>query len=162
MVQKEGGRIGKTNRAVPLMTRAVSPAELLVEALGENAPAVPKNAEEFRKLPLTTQQVLTERCGAFVQSLIAVPESLPAAVALRRERGELQFGDVDALRSAGLPLEAAELIEKQGERELQRLRDELQSMREARNIPIEHQKQAKAHEERVRRLSRQGYVGRIN
>ena len=123
--------------------------EQFVNTLGEDAPAVPTNAQEFQGLTQTQQMLVRQRMPELFQQLNARPESLPAAVSLRRQQGRLTVDDIGALEAAGLVVEAARVHTSHRDEvlaDLQRRTDEQRARREAR--------EAVPHEAELRRRER--------
>ena len=132
--------------------------EVFVALFGEDAPAVPTNKQELLALGMTQLATVEARLPEFYESLAANPEALPAAVALRYSKGQLQPSDAPVLRAHGMPASAQKLERGAADAALADLNQKRESARAAfeRSAP---QRQADA--ERVRALSRRGFVGKV-
>lgn len=82
------------------------PRIIFTSLFGEAAPVVPTTAEGFYALGIAQQMRLRESAPAWTQSIIGDTASLPPAVSLRRDAGEMTPADIPALRAAGLLAEA--------------------------------------------------------
>ena len=90
----------------------------------------------------------------FVQSLLANPESLPAAVYVRYKEGKLIHSDLPALRAAGLDFDAQALEAKNRTDEVGRMIAELEQQRRDNFVPEEHKRANEAEERRLRLASK--------
>ena len=124
--------------------------QAFVDLFGEDAPAIPQTREEFQRLNITQQQRVAQALPAFHQSLVGNPNSLPAAVSLRRERGELLPGDVAALRAAGLSAEALQLEQTSFANQVASFEKQAEDERAAREASAEYRA---AENERARQQS---------
>ena len=132
----------------------------LVELFGESAPAMPRSKAEMEALPRSQQIMIAEKMPAFYQACAGTPETLPSAVALRRDGGQLRMDDADALRRAGLFADVAQLEAEQYEMALNDLKARVEhSGRYAPDPAVDEQR---AREARVRSLSKSGFVGRVD
>lgn len=110
----------------------LDPRQLFVDILGPDAPVVPTTAEGFNALPLAAQMALRANAPAWTQALIGNPASLPPAVSLRRDAGELTHADLPALRQAGLLAEALQLEQIASDVALQSFSQTLEQERDTR------------------------------
>ena len=132
--------------------------EAFVALFGEDAPSVPTNKQELMALPMTQLATVEARLPEFYESLAAAPEGLPAAVSLRYSKRQLQPCDAPVLRAHGMPFTAQKLERGAADAALADLNQKREFARAAfeQSAP---QRQADA--ERVRALSRRGFVGKV-
>ena len=132
--------------------------EAFVALFGEDAPAVPTDKQQLLQLPMTQLSVIEARLPEFYESLAAAPEGLPAAVALRYSRGELQPSDAPVLRAHGMPATAQKLEKNAADAALAEMGAELAARRTA---FAENAANRLVEQERVRTLSKRGFVGKV-
>lgn len=128
--------------------------ERLFALFGEKAPIAPRSAADFHNLPQTVQMTMRQHMPDVVQSLLADPDQLPAAVALRREQKQLTLADIPALRTAGLTLEAEELTERVKRDQLSRFNEDFERFKAANDHPREHLDQYKRQQMEARIASK--------
>ena len=132
-------------------------AQKLVELFGDDAPVTPTTADAFNALPMMQRELIRKSIPGFVQSLLAQPESLPAAVYCRYKEGRLIHSDLPALRAAGLTLDAQALEAKNRTDEVDRMISDYESYRASNVIPEEHAAAQKREHERLRLASMNRY-----
>ena len=132
--------------------------EAFVALFGEDAPAVPTNKEQLMALGMTQLATVEARLPEFYESLAANPEALPAAVALRYSKGRLQPSDAPVLRAHGMPFTAQKLEKGAADAAVADLTQKLEAARTAHE---QTEARRKADYERVRALSRRGFVGKV-
>ena len=132
-----------------------------VKLFGENAPAVPRNAAEVEGLTDMQKAALQHYLPAWYQSIAGKPESLPAAVASRRQKGTLRMEDVKALQKANLCGDVEETIIRARQAEVQDLIDRVEKKGKYQNPHLtKEQEQRKAELEEARLWSMNNRVGR--
>lgn len=133
--------------------------ESFIRLFGEDkAPSVPTNKQELLALPMTQLATVEARLPEFYESLAAAPEGLPAAVSLRYSKRQLQPSDAPVLRAHGMPFTAQKLERGAADAAVADLTQKLEAARAAHE---QTEARRKAEMERVRTLSRKGFVGRV-
>lgn len=97
-----------------------------IKLFGEQSPPVPRNAAEVEAISDMHKVALQKHMPVWYQSVAGKPESLPAAVASRRQKGTLRMEDVKALQKANLCGDAEETILRARQAEVQDLIDRVE------------------------------------
>ena len=132
-----------------------------VKLFGEKAPAVPRNAAEVEGLTDMQKVALQHHMPIWYQSIAGKPETLPAAVASRRQKGTLREEDIPTLQKANLCGDAEETIIRAREAQVQDLIDRVEKKGKY-EAPMETKEQAqrKAELEEARLWSMNNRRGR--
>ena len=111
---------------------------------------MPTTAEEFNALPMMQKEVIRRALPGFAQSLLAQPESLPAAVYVRYKEGNLTHADLPALRAAGLDLEAQNLEASNRQAAIDRVVADFEKQKQDNFVPEDHKRANEAEQNRLR------------
>ena len=132
-----------------------------VKLFGEKAPAVPRNAAEVEGLTDMQKAALQHHMPIWYQSIAGRPESLPAAVASRRQKGTLREEDIPALQKANLCGDAEETTIRSRQAQVQDLIDRVEKKGRYETPHLsKEQEQRKAELEEARLWSLNNRAGR--